>query len=130
MCLKWNLRYGPVHILSCAAANQSCLVAIWTAHHLRAEPAVERHLVSVFAVKCTSLSLILEWGGGGGGEGGGGRYIALVDIFFFPGPQWDITGSFGYIETIQMLPCSRVNRLTKYFNDKLHMMLLFLFVLY
>lgn len=102
MCLKWNLRYGPVHILSCAAANQSCLVAIWTAHHLRAEPAVERHLVSVFGVKCTSLSLIFEWGVGVGGAWGG-RYIALIDIFF-PGPQWDIKGSFGYIEIIQKCP--------------------------
>lgn len=93
---------GPVHILSCAAANQSCLVAIWTAHHLRAEPAVERHLVSVFGVECTSLSLVFECGvfGVGGGWGLGGRYIALIDIFF-PGPQWDIKGSFGCIEIIQ-----------------------------
>lgn len=101
MCLKWNLRYGPVHILSCAAANQSCLVAIWTAHHLRAEPAVERHLVSVFGVKCTSLSLIFEWGVGvGEGVGGGGQIYSARRHFFSPGPQWDIEGSFGYVEII------------------------------
>lgn len=39
-----------VHILSRATANQSCLVAIWTARHRCTELRIKWHLVSVFSV--------------------------------------------------------------------------------
>lgn len=68
-----------VHILSCATANQSCLVAIWTAHHRCTELRIKWHLVSVFSMYASYMGA--RHLSSSQGHIYGGVYVS-TDIFF------------------------------------------------